>query len=141
VLLVDDSGDDAFLFGRALKAVGKLFELIHVPDATSASLYLKGDPPYEDHSKHPPPDLIVCDSVLGHESGVDLLEWVRMHPKFKNIPFVILSGGTSPAQNARASALGVTALFPKPPSFDELIETVGKLMESGPPRCREFHPE
>ena len=141
VLLVDDSGDDAFLFERALLAVGRLFRVVHVPDTTSASLYLKGDPPYENQREHPAPDLIVCDSVLGHESGVDLLEWVRVHPRFKHIPFVILSGGSSPEQNARASALGVTALYAKPPSFDELIETVRKLLQNAPKRCHNLNSE
>jgi CheY-like chemotaxis protein len=141
VLLVDDSEDDAFLFERAILALGRLFRVVHVPDTTSASLYLKGDPPYENQPERPTPDLIVCDSVLGQENGVDLLEWVRVHPRFKHIPFVILSGGSSPEQNARASALGVTALYSKPPSFDELIETVRALLQNAPRRCHSSNPE
>ena len=109
VLLVDDSQEDAFLFKRALDIIGLRSEVVHLPDATAASLYLKREPPYDDSIHYPPPDLIVCDSVLGHESGVDLLEWVRVHPRFKELPFVILSGGKSPEQIGRAAALGVSA--------------------------------
>jgi len=135
VLLVDDSEEDAFFFKRALNVIGLFFHIIHLPDATRASLYLKREPPYDDPARHPPPDLIVCDSVLGHESGVDLLEWVRVHPQFKELPFVILSGGSSPAQLARAAQLGVSAVFAKPSSFTELVETIRKVVQSGPPDC------
>ena len=141
VLLVDDSSDDAFFFKRALNVIGLLFEVIHLPDATSASLYLKGEPPYDDAARYPRPDLIVCDSVLGHESGVDLLEWVRVHPRFKELPFVILSGGTSPEQIARATALGVSAVFAKPASFFELVETIRNILKTGPPKCYALKPE
>jgi CheY-like chemotaxis protein len=136
ILLVDDSDDDAFFFRCALKALQNGSKLIHVHDATAASLYLKREPPYGNGAEFPPPDMIVADSALGTESGVDLLEWVRVHPKFQKLPFVILSGGIMPMLEKRAADLKVTAVFSKPVAFTDLLGTIRQLLQIGPEACR-----
>ena len=128
ILLVDDSEDDALLFRRALHSNGFTGDLITFDTVTDASVYLKQEGPHEKAAR---PDLIISDSVVDHESGLDLLEWVRVHPRFKDIPFVMLTGNANPTIVQRATQLGATSVFQKAATFEELVTTAGSIMECG----------
>ena len=128
ILLVDDSEDDALLFRRAVHLHGFAGDVITFGTVTEASVFLKQEGP---HDRAVRPDLIVSDSVVDHESGLDLLEWVRVHPRFKDIPFVMLTGNANPTIVQRATQLGATSVFQKAATFEELISTAGQILEIG----------
>ena len=128
ILLVDDSEDDALLFRRALHSNGFTGDVISFDTVTDASVYLKQEGP---HEKAVLPDLIDSDSVVDHESGLDLLEWVRVHPRFKDIPFVMLTGNANPTSVQRATQLGATSVFQKAATFEELVTTAGSILDCG----------
>ena len=125
LLLVEDTPDEILLFRRALNTLATGVTLVEMRTATAASLYLKKEPPHEGAL---PPDLIVSDSVVDHESGEDLLEWIRAHPQFQNIPFILFTGNTNPAIAKRALALGATKVVQKPAVFTELVEIVRDIL-------------
>jgi chemotaxis family two-component system response regulator Rcp1 len=127
LLLVDDTPDDITLFRRALQTVAPGIKLVTMESATAASVYLKQDWPHENAER---PDLIVSDSVIDHESGIDLLQWVKMHPRFKDIPFVLLTGDTNPVVMFRARSLGASKVVQKPTNFTDLIEDVRDIVET-----------
>jgi CheY-like chemotaxis protein len=128
ILLVDDSEDDALLFRRALQSNGFNGDVITFDTVTDASVFLKQEGPHESAVR---PDLIVSDSVVDHESGLDLLEWVRVHPRFKDIPFVMLTGNANPTIVQRATQLGATSVFQKAATFEELVATAGEILDRG----------
>jgi two-component system, response regulator len=127
ILLVDDSPDDVLLFRRALQSNGFKGEIVTFETATDASRYLKQEGPHEAAKL---PDLIVSDSVVDHESGLDLLEWVRVHPKFQAIPFVMLTGSSDPGVVRRSAELGATSVFKKPLTFEQLVTTAREILEA-----------
>jgi CheY-like chemotaxis protein len=133
ILLVDDSEDDILLFRRALQSNGFAGKMVTFDTATGASLYLKQEGPHQDAER---PDLIVSDSVVDHESGLDLLEWVRVHPRFKEIPFVMLTGSADPGVIQRALQLGATSVFKKPVTFDQLVGTASEILQSAKPSSK-----
>ena len=130
ILLVEDSANDAILFKRAVRRMAPEAVVSHVVDATAASVYLKQDGMYPDA---PRPDIIVCDSILNSESGLDLLRWVRTHPRFRKLPFVVLSGGTSPELQSKLAELTATAFFQKPADTTSFRETVRQILLHVPP--------
>jgi CheY-like chemotaxis protein len=123
VLLVEDSPEDIFLFQRALKVLGADVTLAVVPTATAASLYLKQHGEYEQAT---PPNLIVSDSKLDGEEGTDLLLWVRVHPRYREVPFIMFTGDKSPHLAHQALHLGATIFMLKP---DRFADYVGKVRE------------
>jgi len=127
ILLVDDSEDDVLLFRRALHSSGFVGNIVTFETVTDASVFLKQEGA---HENAPRPDIIVSDSVVDHESGLDLLEWVRVHPRFREIPFVMLTGNTNPTVAQRARQLGATSVFQKPGTFEELVRTTGAILEN-----------
>ena len=122
---MEDSPKDAILFRRAVNRINSDAAVSHVVDATAASVFLKQDGAYPDA---PRPDIIVCDSILNSESGVDLLEWVRVHPRFKDLPFVVLSGSSEPALQSRLTELGASAFFQKPADTEVFREVVRQIL-------------
>ena len=132
ILLVEDSQNDAVLFRRAVRRINPDAMVSHVVDATSASVFLKQDGAYPDA---PRPDIIVCDSILNTESGLDLLEWVRVHPRFKEMPFVILSGSTEPMVQSKITELGATAFYQKPADTNAFREVVRQILLHVPRKC------
>ena len=114
------------VFRRALQSNGFQGEIATFGTDTEASLYLKQEGPYESAKR---PNIIVSDSVVDHESGLDLLGWVRVHPRFKSIPFVMLTGSSDPGVLRRSVELGATSVFKKPLTFDQLVTTAKKILE------------
>ena len=125
ILLVEDSPEDVFLFRRALALIGADVRCGVVNTATAASLYLKQE---GDYSGATAPKLIVSDSVYDAELGTDLLQWVRAHPRFKDIPFVLFTGDGNPRLANDAMALGANNVVIKPTDFQEYATKVRDMM-------------
>ncbi len=125
LLLVDDSPDDIFLFRRALRSLDAAVTLVEVQTVTAASQYLNRTPP---HDNAPSADIIVSDSVIDHESGADLLQWVRHNPMLKDIPFVLLTGNTDPEVLKRALSLGATKVLEKPAELTGLVKVARAIL-------------
>jgi CheY-like chemotaxis protein len=65
-------------------------------------------------------DLIVLDINMGEVSGIDLLEFLRRRPEWKDLPVVMLSTEASDIMIDKALALGADAYVTKPVAIDEL---------------------
>jgi two-component system cell cycle sensor histidine kinase/response regulator CckA len=91
----------AQLTGTTLRRLGH--SVATFDDAASALAAFRDDP-----SAY---DLLVADLRLGATSGFDLCEAIRaLRP---DLPVVVASGHVGAADEARARALGVTAILPK----------------------------
>src|SRR5687767_13768479 len=128
ILLVDDTEADVLLFRSAVESIGFSGDIVTFDTVTAASVFLKQEGPYENA---PRPQLIVSDSVVDHESGLDLLEWVRVHRRFRDIPFVMLTGNSNPTILQKAEQLGATCVFEKPTDYGDLAETARQILEKG----------
>ncbi|MCK5516112.1 MAG: EAL domain-containing protein [Desulfobulbaceae bacterium] len=66
------------------------------------------------------PDILLLDLVMPEISGFDILSAVRIHPKFKHLPVIILTSSTDTESKLRALDLGATDLLAKPVDQSEL---------------------
>ncbi len=125
ILLVEDTEDDVFFFRHALESSRLNARLVHVSNSEEAIAYLKAEPPFENRSIHPFPDMVVTDIKMPRGSGFEILEWLKHHPKCKVIPTLILTSSGQNPDVQRAYELGVNAYVQKP----QTIHALGELLQ------------
>jgi len=79
ILVVDDQSDARLIQREILKA--KLYDVIEAENGQQALTILETELP----------DLIISDIMMPIMDGFDLCKKVKVHPKFKNIPFIFYS--------------------------------------------------
>jgi CheY-like chemotaxis protein len=131
ILFVEHNDADILLFRHTLRQLLPHAEMSFVRNATQASVFLKQEEPY---ANVPRPDLIIANCELSGESGLELLEWVRSHPRLREIPFVILCGIITPQEGERAHELGATHVIQVPVGADELGNAIREALDKGLPR-------
>jgi len=66
------------------------------------------------------PDLLLLDLMMPEVSGFDILSAVRIHPKFKHLPVIILTASTDTQSKLKALDIGATDFLAKPLDQSEL---------------------
>ena len=130
VLYVNDSKDDAFFFGRALKKISPEKEWRHVFGTHDAKCYLRGEERFSQRESYPFPETIVCDAKMPDGTGVELLRWVRAQPQLKAVSFCLF---TELEENVRRQLgeelAGTVCLFRKPSNPGEWPGVVLEMLE------------
>ena len=70
------------------------------------------------------PDMFVLDINMPEFSGLDLLEYLRRHPKWENLPVVMLSSEAADVTVDEAMALGADSYVMKPVVLEELEKAI-----------------
>lgn len=71
------------------------------------------------------PDLIILDINLPEVSGLDMLEFLRRRPEWKDIPVVMLSSEAADTTVDKALELGADSYVMKPVTIEELEKAMG----------------
>jgi CheY-like chemotaxis protein len=129
VLLIEDSEDDIFMIKMACQRTGIPHLLRVVTDGDMAVSYLSGKEVYADRTTHPMPDVIFLDIKMPKRDGHEVLQWIRSQPALKNIPVVMLTGSSHPADIDRAYKLGVTSYLQKVPCLAEFGQAVRIILK------------
>ena len=66
------------------------------------------------------PELLILDINMPEVSGLDLLEFLRRRPEWKELPIIMLSSESADSAVDRALALGADAYIMKPVTIQEL---------------------
>jgi CheY-like chemotaxis protein len=120
LLYVDDDPEDRMLLADALQIVDPRYELVAVNDAAQAFHFLN-------HSRSPPPCLIILDLNLPGMDGIGIISKLRQDKISASIPIVVFTTSASPADQ-NACARHTVDMITKPISFSVLTETVKKLL-------------
>lgn len=76
--------------------------------------------------EHAPPCLILLDLMMPGVDGWQVLDWLRRHPRLRDIP-VLLVSAVGPDRARQAMALhSVAGFLPKPPDTDALMAAIGR---------------
>ena len=121
ILHIEDSEEDALLFGRACGAAGLQADVHEVRNGSEAVSYLEGDGNFADRNAYPLPDLIVLDLNMPEMNGFDFLRWPRAHAAFLLLPVLVFTRSKSAEDKVRAIAEGATAYFVKPENFEMFV--------------------
>ncbi|MFA6297359.1 MAG: response regulator [Candidatus Paceibacterota bacterium] len=73
-------------------------------------------------------DAILSDNNMPKMDGIDVLEQIRKNPEFKTMPFILLTGMSSPELEARVKELGGIFLK-KPPKFEDLENLLKEVLK------------
>lgn len=66
------------------------------------------------------PDLLILDINMPEVSGLDMVEFLRRKPEWKNLPIVMLSSEAADTMVDRALELGADTYAMKPVTIEEL---------------------
>ena len=76
------------------------------------------------------PDLMICDINMPEVTGIELLEFVRSRPQWKDLPVIMLSSEATDVQVDEAMAKGADAYTFKPVSLDELKTAIERAFQA-----------
>lgn len=129
ILVAEDSADDRHLMQVALRRAGFSSGINFVHDGHEAVEYMEGEGQYADRGRHPYPDIIISDVKMPRRTGLELLQWIRHHPRCSILPLILLSGAAISSDIASAYQLGANTYFRKPGTLGELVELFRKVRD------------
>jgi len=120
ILIIEDDPNDVLFLKRALKKNGINNPVCTLPDGEEAISFLSGSGKYSDRVAHPFPRVIILDLKMPRKTGLEVLEWLRDHPKYRVIPTIVLTSSKLNEDVVRAYGLGANSYMVKPSSFEDL---------------------
>ena len=70
------------------------------------------------------PDLLILDINMPEVTGLDMLEFLRRRPEWKNLPVVMLSTEAADVTVDKAMKLGADGYITKPATIEELERAI-----------------
>lgn len=121
ILLVEDSPADIRLTQEALKD-GKIINNLHIAkDGLEAISFLENEAEYVNMPK---PDIVLLDLNLPKKEGTEVLSYIKNHPRFKQIPVVILTTSDATLDILLSYNLHANAYITKPVELDQFITAI-----------------
>ena len=77
-----------------------------------------------------PIDLMILDLNMPDMHGIEVLEFIRRHQAYRDLPVVILTTRSDETSRSQAQASGATRYLTKPFTPTELIEQARELLNA-----------
>lgn len=119
ILIVEDSGVMRDYVSSSIKIYFPSIESIEVSSGFDALKAL----PYHKF------DVIITDINMPDINGLELINFIKKHPQYKDIPIIIISTEKSNEDKQKGLALGVFAYISKPFTPEQLSDTLKKAIE------------
>jgi chemotaxis protein histidine kinase CheA/ActR/RegA family two-component response regulator len=119
VLLVDDSLTLRQNLALTLQKFG--YQVFQADDGYEAIAQLRSQPDIH---------LAICDLEMPHMNGFEFLNYRRQDPAIAKIPVIVLTSRTGEKHRLLALELGATTYMQKPYLEQELLATVGDLLQT-----------
>lgn len=123
ILLVEDNEDDVILVKRSLHKAGITAPIHVVRDGEQAIVYL-----YEASQPRERPEclpaVVLLDLKLPRRSGLEVLAWIRSHPRLSVLPVVVFTTSAQDSDVREAYALGANSYLKKPVGIHETTEVL-----------------
>lgn len=118
VLIVEDEPDAAELFAEMMRVNG--FRVLKSFSSTPAIDMLANE--------HP--DVVILDLMMPDVSGMEVLRFMRRDPKYMNIPVIVVSAKSMPADIKDGMDAGASAYLTKPVGYLDLKQAVEKAISN-----------
>ena len=116
VIVVEDEPDAAEMFAEMMRVTG--FDVIKLYSSTPAIGTIRAEMP----------DLVILDIMMPDVSGLEVLRYMRREPELQNIPVILVSAKSMPADIQEGMDAGASRYFTKPVGFLELKNAVEELV-------------
>jgi CheY-like chemotaxis protein len=126
IVLVEDNPNDVELTLVALEQARLVNEVVVLRDGVEAIEYLCCRGKWEQREKGNPA-VILMDLKLPKRTGLEVLEFIKKNPEFRQVPVVMLTSSREEPDLQRSYELGVNAYVVKPVSFTEFVRAVQDL--------------
>ncbi len=113
-----------FLVEQAIEFHQVPLRLMVAEDGEAASNFLEQ---VEQRDNARVPAVVVLDLNLPKKSGAEILAQARNSPKFRNVPFIVLTSSDSQEDRKRVAGLGANRYVTKPASYREFLQ-IGVLL-------------
>jgi CheY-like chemotaxis protein len=124
LFVVEDDPFDLMLLQNALSMLGVENPVMAFSDGAAFIHYLDPAPAIRVAHGDTKPGVILLDLKMPGMDGFAVIEWVRQHTWYADIPIIVISGLTSPKDIARAIELGADDFLVKPvdpPTLDRIL--------------------
>ncbi len=125
VLIVEDYVDDAYLIRRFLSRLPMEVSMTHIEDGREAIRMSEKWLPLEQYF-----DLVLLDSRLQGESGLDVLQALRRSDPTGAVPIVLLIGAAGDDFSEIALGYGANACVVKPLDPDMFAAKLNRIAET-----------
>jgi len=116
VLIVEDEEDAAELFAEMMRVSG--FRVLKTSSSAPAISIMNAEKP----------DVVILDIMMPEVSGLDILRQMRIDPGLSNIPVVVVSAKSMPADIKNGMEAGASTYITKPVGFLDLKEAVERAI-------------
>jgi CheY-like chemotaxis protein len=128
-LIVENDPNDAFLIHRALTSANCGMSLV-CRNASEAKSYLRGAGMYADRKRYPFPAVVLTDLRMGHESGIELVTWIRQQEQpVRDLKVIILTGSATELQWDAAMKAGAQYVHRKPTKLEDLEKLLASIAD------------
>ena len=118
IIIVEDQPDVADLLEEMLSMDGYQMSKIH--SSTGALGVIRAEMP----------DVVLLDIMMPDVSGLEVLRFMQREPGLQQIPVVIVSAKTLPADIRTGLDAGATAYLTKPVDVNKLRRTVARVIRA-----------
>lgn len=116
VLIVEDEEDAAELFAEMMRVSG--FRVLKTSRGEPAISLMNSDKP----------DVVLLDIMIPEISGLDILRQMRRDPNLADIPVIVVTAKSMPADIKNGMEAGANIYLTKPVGFQELKEAVERTL-------------
>ena len=116
VLIIEDEEDAADMFAEMMRVSG--YHVLKTSSSTPALTMMAAEKP----------DVVILDIMMPEISGLDILRQMRKDPSLANIPVVVVSAKSMPADIKIGMEAGASIYLTKPVGFVELKEAIERAL-------------
>jgi len=116
VLIIEDEEDAADMFAEMMRVSG--YRVLKTSSSMPALTMMGAEKP----------NVVILDIMMPEVSGLDILRQMRQDPELSNIPVVVVSAKSMPADIKIGMEAGASMYLTKPVGFSELKEAIERVL-------------